>query len=395
MNTTDSNKFLRWSIPGWIAILSAIVFTTLDVISSFRPNQTPQMFPSILALLKVVNNQNTFANIFFVALAGLPLGFIIFQFYFFIRWNSPFSGDGLFPPFIVGRKEDIARTIRNIPYEKLALGDKQWRIDWINHQAFNSDHCFRWQYIESLFTEIAQKIDTKYVGFAIYSRYRYLLDMLHILGASLGAVYLGFFTYLIAKMRFEKLILTNYAAVIAFSLVILIFLLEREDKVQYENSTNGKPNHVHEAVFAFLRNKVQINNPSTLFIFTIGLIIFFASPVLISNDNFDFNHQYGLRILIFLFGSFIWITRSPKKEERWGLGLCLFLSFLISITIRYHRVIYFDKWIDWTFLSPLFIFLVLNMILIKNRQNSRNELSSVQYYTFNRYLEEEQYSRIN
>ena len=45
-----------------------------------------------------------------VAASGIPIGFSIYQFYFFLRWNSPFTREGLLSPIIPGRKSDMEHS---------------------------------------------------------------------------------------------------------------------------------------------------------------------------------------------------------------------------------------------------------------------------------------------
>lgn len=389
MNSFDLNKFVRWSIPGWISILSMLIFTTLDIISS-PPGSKIMMYPSLTSLLRTIGSEDTLANIFTIAIIGFPLGFLIYQFYFFIRWNSPFSKNGLFSPFIVGREIDLNRTLRKTPDSKIALYQSKWRLDWINNKAFSQDHGFRWQYIESLFTEICQKYDTKYTGFKLYDRYRYLLEIMHILGASLGGVYIGFFGYLIGKMRIEGLPLTLYIVAIAISLVILLLSLDWEDRIKHiQQGLDEKPENLRnvDAVISFGKT-ISINHPSIFYLVFLGMVIFFVSPAIIANQVFDFNLEYIGRILLLVPLMIAWPRWVATKEEKRGVALVLTISVVLSLIIRYFRDPYLS-WIDWAFASPLFVFLVMNLVLLKNRQNARDDLISFQYYTLQRFLEED------
>ncbi len=136
------------------------------------------------------------------AIAGVPLGFCIYQAYFWLRWNSPVSRDGFLPPLVVGREEDLDRTTRDLAPDDLTRG-AAWRERWVSHKLYKTDHGWRWRYLENLFTEAAQYIDTDLAGLSIYARHRTLLDLMHTLGASLAGIYLGYLAYLLAKVKLE------------------------------------------------------------------------------------------------------------------------------------------------------------------------------------------------
>ncbi len=393
MNPSDANKFLRWSIPGWVSILSAIIFVSVDVISS--TDNMVKLFPTIKDLIINIGNGDELANILIVALAGFPLGYLIYQFYFFVRWNSPFSRNGLFPPFIVGREVDLNRILRKIDLEKLNITKMEWRKDWITNDAFLNDHSFRWQYIESLFTEIVQKIDSQYQGVKIYERYRYLLDLMHTLGASIAGMYLGFFLYLIIKMRKEALPLTTFAVFSCFALFFLLISLDIEDRYRHieqelDTIPDGKKKKDAVIVLKGFGKELFINFPSIMYLLIFGMVIFFVSPSLIANQDHFLSPNYiwrvGFVIILIIFSKFLrW---GSSKEEEWSLGIVLFIGLAISLLLRFHFEGFINT-LDWSFINSLYIFLVMNLVFLKNRQNSRDDLIALQYYTLQRCIEEE------
>lgn len=392
---SDVTRFIRWSVPGWTAILSAIIFIGVDVISS--RNGHVYIYGSLTEFLKIVNQGDILANIFIIALAGFPMGFLIYQVYYFIRWSSPFSRNGLLPPFIVGREVDLNRILRDISNETISFGNSDWRSKWVNHKAFTNDHAFRWEYIESLFTEILQKIDSKYPGVKCYERYRYLTDIMHTLGASLVGIYAGFFGYLVLKMRIEKLALTSYFLFTVVALGFLLLMLDTEDRYRHIKQgldpvlDKGEPEAVYKNDLWGL--KLFINFPSVLYLVCFGTIIFFASPVLIANDNFTFNSlDYILRCLLVIPIIFISNQWLSTTEEKRGTAGWLSVFLVISLLVRSMRETLFID-LDWAFFNSVFIFLGLNMVFLKNRQNARDDLTAFQYYNFKRYFEEENFKR--
>jgi len=198
MSDSEQFRLTRWGIPGWIAILGFIAFVATDVI--FTPKSAPSpLFLSATDIFKTASAMSAALTALIAVAAGVPLGFSIYQLYFYIRWNSPVSRDGLFPPFIGGRNEDLDRTTRDLTRDELTMGSP-WRSKWLFHPLTSTDHGQRWRFIENLFTEAAQVIDAAFPQVSVFSRHRTLLDLMHTLGASLAGLYLGFGIYL---LRFE------------------------------------------------------------------------------------------------------------------------------------------------------------------------------------------------
>ncbi len=391
MNPIDINKFVRWSIPGWVAILSVFLFIGVDILST--PGGGQLSVGEISRYLKTLGLDDVNVSTFLVALAGFPLGFLIYQFYFFVRWNSPFSENGLFPPLIMGRQVDLERIIRDVPPEQLVLHYSSWRDNWIKNNAFKNDHGFKGQYIESLITEIIQKIDTKYMGSRLYDRYRYLVEMTHTLGAALGGIYIGFAGYLLIKVRVGNLPITTYLVSLACLLVVLLFLLEYETPAHRKKQEQVTPPEIEEGkgesktTDHTSKNKIHISHPTILFLVFMGFVIFLASPSLISNNLPMLNQDYlskSLLIILIIVGLYKW---SATKEEKWLVGLILIIEIIIGIAFRIHRDVFVG--LDWPYLNSLFIFLVVNTVLLKNRQNSNDDSIALQNYSLKRFLNDE------
>jgi len=196
---TDLTKLARWIVPGWIALLSFVAFVVLDAVCS--PPGSSSTYPSLAAFVSALSGLDPILAAILFAGSGVPLGFLIYQAYFFIRWNSPFSRDGLLPPLITGRMDDLDRAMRSLQESDLT-GKEQWRTEWVGHPLFKRDHGFRWRYFELLFAEAAQRIDSAFEGASgVYGRHRYLHEIVHTLGASVAAVYLGFLGYGYVRFR--------------------------------------------------------------------------------------------------------------------------------------------------------------------------------------------------
>ena len=177
MKETDQSRFVRWAIPGWMMFISFFSFVSFDIVLSLESvkNSLASLFVRLLSVPYLNSTASAVAALIVVA-AGIPLGFLIYQVYFYIRWNSPFSRDGFFGLFIVGRLNDLDRTLDEINESDIIRNDK-WRIDWISHPLYKTDHGWKWRYIENFFIELVQELDSSISGVSLYARYRYLLEI--------------------------------------------------------------------------------------------------------------------------------------------------------------------------------------------------------------------------
>ncbi len=398
MTENEFNRLTRWGIPGWITILSFIMFVVIDIL--FSKGQT-RLYDSVSALFQSMNEVTSIAAGLFITAAGVPFGFAIYQSYFFLRWNSPFARDGLAPPFIVGRNEDLDRTIRDITLDELAQ-HKPWRENWVKHPLYFRDHGWRWRYLELTLYEAIQKIDTRYKGSSNYFRNRYLLELMHTLGASLIGVYFGMIFYLFLKVYREKIILPWHMVGLIFPLVFLIYLLDREDKAKkdlekpYDDRNDAAivdpvPTFLFRKWLAFgPRNKIHLVHPSSIFLVVIGFVHLFCNPILDTHDSYYLDLLGKFVISIVAIAAWGRSKKRCPEEVRWGeifvLLLLLALAILISFSLKS-----FTLSLDWPFFSSVYVFLVANLVLLKNRQNARDDLISLHYYTLRRYLTEKQH----
>jgi hypothetical protein len=375
MNESEQYRLTRWGIPGWTAILSAFLFAIIDLALT-SPNATLPLFDSIIDLMKSVSTMSAAIAALFVAVAGVPLGFCIYQAYFWMRWNSPFSRDGFLPPLIVGREDDLDRTLRDLSKEQIALSES-WRENWVNHPLYKMDHGWRWRYMENLFIEISQKIDNKISGISVYARHRSLLDLMHTLGASLAGIYLGFLVYLLAKVKLQSAPFTINLLITAIPLAVLIILLDLEDrgKKAHESAKEKKPHIMgdHPANVIFCRQvgrilfSIRVSHPSIIFLFLLASFLYLGSP---SPYITVFKNPIPLRILVLIIPAFAWYFGKFKMPR--DIRVTEFVLLLSSILIAFY----------WS----AFAFLLANLVFLKNRQNTRDDLIALEYYTLRRFL---------
>lgn len=89
----------RWGIPGWSVIISLILFICFDFIGGGGNK--------ILNIVKSMIDDSDILELaicgIVVAGAGIPIGYFLYQIYFYFRWNSPWSKEGPLSPVIGGR----------------------------------------------------------------------------------------------------------------------------------------------------------------------------------------------------------------------------------------------------------------------------------------------------
>ncbi|HNA54423.1 MAG TPA: hypothetical protein PKV31_10370 [Saprospiraceae bacterium] len=389
MKENDQSRFIRWGVPGWTMLLAFASFTLLDILlsPSSSKNSLVDVIKTIVAIISL-NAAASAAAALLVAAAGIPLGFVIYQAYFYIRWNSPFSRDGFFPPFIVGRLNDLERTMEGV-HKHFIVGDDKWRREWTNNPLYNSDHGLKWRYIENLFTEIVQYMDSKLSGLSLHVRYRYLMDLMHTLGAALFGIYLGYLGYILLKVKTDDISLSIILSISIVCLFFLMILLEMEDKVKKGKVKPVPKDKIHYLVVTPIKrfDLFQLSNPSANYLLFLFTLLYMGSPspytVTYTPSHFVF------RIAVVVAVVLAWLIPKLAYPKRVIISEILTLAVLEILSVMASKYIN-----DWSAFKPdwwnigwcILFFLVTNMIFIKNRQNTRDDLIAMQNYTINRYF---------
>jgi hypothetical protein len=378
MKEQEQSWYLRWGLPGWMMYLALFGFALIDI--TFTQNSSlNRFFINFQRLIDNTGPTSSFSTIIIglmVAAAGIPMGFIIYQFYFFVRWNSPFSRDGLFPPLVVGRMNDLERILDDIPDSQIRNGE-EWRKTWIDNSLYKTDHCEKWRYVENYFIEVIQKLDVDPKSISIHSRYRHLIDLLHILGAGLFGIYLGYLGYLMLKVKFYSQSLSTFLIICAVCLVTLIFFLEMEDRFRKKALVNAKEGK-QSSFFTYA-------NFSVMYIYLVGAFLYFGSPSVYPNTY----SQEALirRSVILAIPLLVWLLSSNKHTI--GLRIVEIIAMLLLGSVAYlisqyaRTIIAFDL---WPFGWATYAFLITNMVFLKNRQNARDDLIAMQNYTIKRFV---------
>jgi hypothetical protein len=345
------DTFMRWGMPGWTLIMGFLLFVVFDYVSA----NDPTMFNLINIALNGSDVWQLFITAILVAGAGIPLGFIIYQVYFYLRWNSPVSENGFLPPMIVGRVAELKDTRKDLEENDLALG-KKWRKKLLLPEG---DHRSDWYYLGPLVADAL--VDADSTG-SIYERHNYVMNMLHSLGASHLGLAMGFLCYMIFKWKISHTELW-WGAVAFVTCLIMVALLSKEDLRNL-----GKDFRVYKGVV--------IEHPAELFLAFLFFIYFVVNP--------------GLNILLpfQLPLIFCWLVAGlwaySVKNERW---------FVLLLALTVTGLAYLIRWllpanlINWPIILSILIFSSISLTFLKNRQNAREQMVTMEYYYLQRYFE--------
>jgi hypothetical protein len=389
MKENEQSRFVRWGIPGWTMFLSFAGFSMIDILLS--PASSKNTLIGIFKVITEIVSLNATASAvgaLLVAAAGIPLGFVIYQAYFYVRWNSPFSKDGLFPPFIVGRLNDLERTMAGINPKDI-VGDDPWRKEWTKNPLYKADHGWKWRYIENFFMEIVQYMDGKLGGVGLYVRYRYLMDLMHTLGAALFGIYVGFFGYVMFKVKTDDISLSIILIVSIISLFLLLIPLDLEDKVKREKIKVGTAEVSNYLVVRPIKRLefFQLSNPSANYFLFLFMFLYLGSPSPYTIPYTQSHLWFRVTVLSVIIAAWLFSKRRYSWKvflsELVTLALFASLAFISSQLVKNWATFRPEWWnIGWSIL----FFLIMNMVFVKNRQNARDDLIAMQNYAIKRYF---------
>lgn len=393
----DLTKLARWGIPGWLAVLTFCVFVLLDIY--FNPSTIPPLFDSIEVFFTTFSFINSGYTALAVVIAGVPVGFAIYQIYFFMRWCSPFSRDGLIPPFHLGRMADIQRVTDGFTDDELSKG-VPWRLACIQNELFEKDHAFRWRYTELLFTEAAQYLDAIVKSTLIHSRHRYLLEVMHTLGSSMIAVQFSFIAYFFLKFKNQPINFSVYLLILLFLFFFLYFLLNlenkgKEDVIDYVPRREGQTDDWSPYWWGKIYIRPQkffaqftFSHSGSFVIVSLGLLTYMGHPLF--NTSTD---PKDIILQLIIIGSIIvvWIMAKKTRDnkEQYGDYVSWGLALIPGIIMKLVLMNTFIPNLDWSFLLVVFVFLGINLILLQNRHNAKEDILALERYTLRRYLSDD------
>lgn len=427
----DLSKLARWLVPGWVTLLTFFIFVATDI--KFTPNEAIRLYPSITHFVASLLKMGETGAIILVAAAGVPIGFLIYQAYFFIRWNSPFSAGGFLFQNSKGRISDLDVSRRDLTDLELFNGNN-WRNHYREDPLYGSDHTYQWNYFEALCLEAFQKIDSKFPGLSLYSRHRYLHEVLHTLGASIFATFVGFGGYLLIILyKFPGVFLDHIIALAVLYGIFFLLLGSEEDektrktkdyitkissqKAEQNNDKESIGNkeesnasrNVQKRMYGIQKShkssktsstnsshekgrSITVLSKSFLFLVTLALLHFFGNPVF-NNTSINLK-EMTFRVLLGLAGGAVLMVsrRNATQDVRLGDFCTISAALLIAIIVHLFTK-QLSTLVDWGYFMAILEFLILIMILTKNRQNAKEEKALLEYYTLRRYLTDQDHNK--
>ncbi len=352
----SDSQYVRWGIPGWILFISIFLFAFLD--------SQPKIFTSITSLFIVNDKGESFWVILFAGVltagAGIPIGYIIYQIYFYLRWVSPISRNGFLPPAINGRVLEMEDSLRDIDKNKLGF-NKSWRESIINETG---DHRTFWHYISPLLHETLVEIDKN----DVYSKHlNYLKEALHSLGANSFGFLLGYFIYIILKWQIKELTVINLSIVLICLMLNFIFLSLGEQSRRKQKEL-----------------KRHITDSQAEIFTSILIALFITLNPKINNAPLHYILWAFLLVLGIIWG----LSAKEDRNIVWLFGI---LAIAISYTTLLLDENYdFIKSINWSVLFSVLIFNSIMIAFVKIRQNTVNALTMYQYYLLNLFAEKKE-----
>lgn len=348
----SDSQFIRWGIPGWMVAVSYISFMILDYFSA--NDLTTFNATNNISF----NNKTVWWLIiagFFIAGAGIPLGFLIYQIYFYFRWVSPASKDGLLPPLINGRMREMNESLKDI--DPIALGLKsEWREQLIRA---NQDHRSIWHYISPFLHEACLELDKDNV---LRNHINYLKETMHSLGASYLGVSFGYIAYIITKWKLTDATLSSLGYMVAITMVFLLLL-----SIETRNFRKADSGEKYTGEYAEI---------------LLGGLIFLYGTL-----NPGLNQElHNVLWVIFIIGGLL-LGYSLKHLRKVIVTLTIIL-FIISFAI-YNLPLFQPILgnVDWPIALSIICFEFLTIVFLKIRQNTIDQLTSFQYHLTMMYLD--------
>jgi hypothetical protein len=217
---------------------------------------------------------------------------------------------------------------------------------------------------------------------------------MHTLGASLAGLYIGFGCYLVYKAKVQTTSFTADLALAAIPLIMLIILLDLEDKARKQ--PEGDYTHFPEVrqppsvpVMPPLKLRhwhlqLRVGHPSVIWLVFFWLMIYLSAP---SPFHTDSPSPSPLRNLVAIAPILAWaFARAKAPRQIWfGETLLLVAAFFIARPAAAGVALIIPS-PDWAYMGSVLVFLVGNTVFLRNRQNVRDDLISLEYYTLRRFL---------
>jgi hypothetical protein len=350
----SDSQFVRWGIPGWTMAVSFLTFVLIDYVSA----NDDRMY---LVINSAFGKEGVWSIVlagFLIAGAGIPLGYLIYQIYFYLRWVSPVSKNGFLPPLLTGRMQEMQASLRDINILDLDFG-QEWRRQFILE---TKDHRAIWYYISAMLSEALLTLDHDDV---LHKHLSYLKETLHSLGASNLGFGLGYVAYLIMKWKMGQATLaTLVLLVILYGCTMLLLSENYGPLLKKWLAPSGK----------------HVETPAELFI----ACLFFLYATLNPAMNRLVPHYlvwFSLAGLAFIWG----LSAHENKWGIWTITLVLIVVAVILYNLQGYTAISETR--NWPVMLSMLIFSAVTIAFLKIRQNTVDGLTAFQYYITRLFLE--------
>lgn len=218
-------QVLRWGIPGWITILTYLVLVLsinrFDVLKYASDNSLENGYLAGLAAMLLA--------------IGIPLGYIVYQIYFFAKWKWP--------------KRNFDKIFSGIDiYEKIRK--KNVNITWtlIERTA------------DAYITKFAQSENYQDV-MRRYSSFKSRTDRVHGLGASIWGIILSWLLFVLLHFFIYKINIFSEIGFIAATVILGLLLYILIDNYKHSNKNSYEQlSSIVKDIQRYLRRNIKTNN---------------------------------------------------------------------------------------------------------------------------------------
>jgi hypothetical protein len=371
----EFTRIVRWGIPGWVALLA---FSCLAAIDSIVDASDLSLLDVGVQLVDSLGDSSAAGAVLLVA-AAIPLGYLIYQGYYYVRWNSPISGGGFLGPLVTGHLAELERLERRFDPKELPLSRQLWREVWIDNPLFATDHKYKWWYMEPLLAQVMQENDKGIGDGGTYRRYRYMHEIMHVLGASLGAIYISFVLYTFLAVGTRRLFFVDHAAISSALVLVLLFLLDWEDRRRRDREFS--PHDPIQGAGSF-RHVITAfrEHPAELYTFLLGFIVLSGLPSEIMGGA-----TLSDPVVLVSTCTLAFVLALPWRPVAGWKGVVALLSIELGMILVAPTIRAWLASLDWPYIVAAYFFLLGNLVLIRNRQNVRDHLGALQYYALRTY----------
>lgn len=415
-----------------MVIVAVVLFVSFDAISisaNVNNNSLLNQFGTSIAMLTPSPLTTFLVAIIAAGSSGIPLGYIIHELYYYIKWNSPISKGGLLPPLISGwenalvrvcvevdppgkieeesteedagnennfrrffklldprsfirREKDKKRLIDEV-YKKniriLAPDDLRIRDELANRKRVS------WHYITELVEAVMISFskDTAEAELRI-NKYENRIDRMHSLGASHLGFSIGFGIYLILKLLLG---IQNDTVSVYYIFGALLLTLITMTLLSISFDSKGQYAEIFIATLLFLSWSL---NPNVL---SLGILDSDDLPKIQPGISYAILGFCLILILLWIIARHNVHRYTAKFYIESG---SILLLFIISIIISQPASSLIEDFkcakielldIEWTIIQSILIYCAISVAFTKNRAQLKERILFSQISLLKEYIE--------